>query len=412
MKRSKWLEVLHKQWLTARGGRVDAAARSFRRDWEKLLDDAGVASAEDRQAAAREAEKEQALGHVKLHGLKGRAYLVQKIEIPLEAESWWHEQFGSRAGSDCQQRSLEVLHDSFDRNHPLLLELWIALGQSLMAAFTAAKTLGPFSWREPERVSFLLGLLFDISSREWPRGTLLRDASASMGHDSKLLEGYQTALTRAMELLFGREMPLEALGIQTSNSTLYFSGPLTLHFENGDSHATDFLRFESTLPVAEIERAVRITTPAERLLTVENRKTTFLQLARVDAGRSTLIIATSFPSQAMRLLLEKIPAELPHHHFGDTDPAGWDILRCLREVTPRPVMPFFMNWRPCANSPSLTSRERQILVRLLADPRMNDCAGGLRSMLEASARGDFEQESLGAPDLAGWPFYSAARGLI
>lgn len=409
MKRSKWLEVLHQQWLTARGGRADAAARSFRRDWEKLLDDAGVARAEDRQAAVREAEKEQALGHVKLHGLKGRAYLVQKIEIPLEAESWWHEQFGSRAGSDRQQRSLEVLHHSFDREHPLLPELWTALGQSLMAAFTAAKTLGPFSWREPERVTFLLSLLFDVTSWEWPRGTLLRDASVSMGYDSKLLEVHQAVLARALELLFGREMPLEALGIQTSNSTLHFSGSLTLHFENGESHATDFLRFESTLPVAEIERALRITTTAERLLTVENRKTTFLQLARADTGRSTLIIATSFPSQAVRLLLEKISVDLPHHHFGDTDPAGWDILRCLREVTPRPVMPFFMKWRPSAKASTLTSREKQILARLLADPCMTDCAGELRQMLESGTRGDFEQESLGSPDLACWPFYSAER---
>lgn len=409
MKRSKWLEVLHQQWLTVRGGRVDAAARSFRRDWEKLLDDAGVARAEDRQAAVREAEKEQALGHLKLHGLKGRAYLVQKIEIPLDAESWWHEQFGSRAGSDCQQRSLEVLRDSFDREHPLLPELWTALGQSLKVAFTAAKTLGPFSWREPERVKFLLSLLFDVTSREWPRGTLLRDASVSMGHDSKLLEGHQGALARALELLFGREMPLEALGIQTSNSTLHFSGPLTLHFENGKSHATDFLRFESTLPVAEIERAVGITTTAERLLTVENRKTSFLQLARADAGRSTLIIATSFPSQAVRLLLEKISVDLPHYHFGDTDPAGWDILRCLSEVAPRPVTPFLMKWRPSAKASTLTYRERQILVRLLADPCMTDCAGELRQMLESGTRGDFEQESLGRPDIAGWPFYSSER---
>ena len=163
------------------------------------------------------------------------------------------------------------------------------------------------------------------------------------------------------------------------------------------------------MPVAEIERAVCITTTAERLLTVENRKTTFLQLARADAGRSTLIIATSFPSQAVRLLLEKISVDLPHHHFGDTDPAGWDILRCLREVVPRPVMPFLMKWRPSAKASTLTSRERQILVRLLADPFMTDCAGELRQMLESGTRGDFEQESLGSPDLAVWPFYSAER---
>ena len=150
---------------------------------------------------------------------------------------------------------------------------------------------------------------------------------------------------------------------------------------------------------------MHLTTTAERLLTVENRKTTFLQLARADVPRSTLIVATSFPTQAVRLLLQKLPRSLPHHHFGDTDPAGWDILRKLREVSGRAVPPFHMRWRGKANASPLTQRDHRILTRLLADPRMTDCQAELHAMREAGNKGDFEQESLGVPPLEGWPFY-------
>jgi hypothetical protein len=186
---------------------------------------------------------------------------------------------------------------------------------------------------------------------------------------------------------------------------LHFSGPLELHFEDGSRHQTDLLRFESTLPVAEIERAVRITTKAQRLLTVENSKTTFLQLARADLPRSTLLVATSFPTQAVRRLLEKLPPELPHFHFGDTDPSGWDILRRLREIHPRPVQPFQMTWRTKADAPTLTPRERLILDRLLADGTMTDCHDTLHTIYDSGTKGDYEQETLGRPTLNGWPFY-------
>jgi len=205
--------------------------------------------------------------------------------------------------------------------------------------------------------------------------------------------------------LFGEETPLEALGIQTRNSVLHFSGPLELHFEDGTSYQTDLLRFESTLPVAEIERAVRITTHAQRLLTVENSKTTFLQLARADLPRTTLLVATSFPTQAVRRLLEKLPPDLPHFHFGDTDPSGWDILRRLREIHPRRVLPFQMDWRPKPSTPTLSPRDRTILERLLTDESMADCYDRLSAIREARTKGDFEQESLGAPTLSCWPFY-------
>lgn len=395
----RWLQTLHEQWMSARKRRVTASVRSFRREWEDLLDDAGLKSAEDRQSALREVER---MPQLKLHRLKGRPHIVLKIEVPLESEAWLHAQFGSKAGSEVQRAALEIVEHWATKTHPLLPEAWRDLTSRLKTEFSIPRAVEPFRWLEPERVNELLGLLYALTSREWPEGTLIRDASTQIAQDSKYLEAQQSYIERALELLFGRETPLEALGIQTNNSVLHYCGPLELHFAD-HSKPLD-LRFESTLSIAELELATHITTTAHRLLTVENRKTTFLQLARADEPRSTLIAATSFPTQAVRLLLQKLPPDLPHHHFGDTDPAGWDILRKLREVSGREVKPFHMHWRPVLTSATLTRRDRQIITRLLDDPRMADCHESLQAMLAAGKRGDFEQESLGAPTLREWPF--------
>ena len=397
----RWLQTLHEQWMSARKRRVTAAVRPFRRDWEGLLDEAGVKSAEDRQTAQREAENSP----LKLIPFKKKPRFIDKIEVPLETEAWLHDQFGTQTGAEAQSKALAVIKRWAERPHPLLPEVWSALCSRLEAEFAIPRAVEPFRWLESERVDELLGLLFQLTAREWPEGTLVRDASTQLGHGSKHLESQQSFIERALEQLFGPETPLESIGIQTSNSVLHFSGPLTLHFADGTTHVTDALRYESTLPVAEIERAVRITTAAERLLSVENRKTTFLQLARADANRTTLIIATSFPTQAVRRLLEKLPLDLPHHHFGDTDPAGFHILQKLRQVTKRQVRPFRMNFRDREQSAPLTRTEKLTLDRLLAGPLMDDCHEPLRMLQSTGRRGDFEQESLGAPSLKGWPFY-------
>ncbi len=396
----KWLQTLHEQWMTARKRRVAASVRAFRRDWDDLLDDAGLKSAEHRQAALREAEK---LPKLKLHRLRGRPHIVLKIEVPLESEAWLHAQFGTQTGAEAQSHALEIVERWAAESHPLLTEAWNELGDRLKAEFGIPRTVEPFRWMDANRVDELLRLLFDLTSREWPEATLIRDASTQIGQRSKYLEEQQSFIERALELLFGRETPLEALGIQTSNSVLHYCGPLVLHFAD-HSKPLD-LRFESTLSVAELERATHITTTADRLLTVENRKTTFLQLARADAQRTTLIVATSFPTQAVRLMLQKLPQGFPHHHFGDTDPSGWDILRKLREVSARKVVPFEMRFRQKASAMELTKRDHQIIDRLLALPLMSDCHPALEAMRNAKTKGDFEQESLGGPNLSGWPFY-------
>ncbi|WP_395732140.1 Wadjet anti-phage system protein JetD domain-containing protein [Prosthecobacter sp.] len=397
----KWLAQLHKDWMAARKRRVTASVQPFRRDWEQLLEDAGIRSAEDQQAALREARQ---LAKFQLPPRKRNPRFIDKIIVPLESEAWLHQQFGTQPGAATQQHALEIVTAWSLKTHPLIPEAWSELCLRLESSFNIPGVLEPFRWLEPIRVNELLTLLFQITSREWPAGTLIRDASTHLGYDSKHLESRQSYLERALETLFGRETPLEAVGIQTSNSTLHYCGPLVLHFAD-HSKPLD-LRYEAALSVAELEQTTHITTTARRLLTVENRKTTFLQLARADEHRSTLIVATSFPTQAVKLLLQKLPPSLPHHHFGDTDPSGWDILRKLREIRSASVQPFHMSWRPSAQAAPLTQRDLQIIDRLLTDARMADCHASLRAMQKSGTRGGFEQEALGRPSLNEWPFYA------
>jgi len=90
--------------------------------------------------------------------------------------------------------------------------------------------------------------------------------------------------------------------------------------------------------------------------------------------------------------------------------SGWRvksaILRDLRARTARPIQPMHMAYRPRPDSPTLSTEEKNQLTRLLADPIMSDCRVPLEAMREAGTKGDYEQESLGPPELVGWPFYA------
>jgi hypothetical protein len=198
---------------------------------------------------------------------------------------------------------------------------------------------------------------------------------------------------------------LEALGILGSQSRVLLQGRLCLHFADGTTQVFEHLQGEYTLSIADLARAERASTSALRILSIENARTTFRQAAAINTG-DTLIVATSYPNAATRRLLELLPPELPHYHFGDTDVSGYAILRALREIGLRPVLPFLMAWRDKDNSPPLTEHDRRLLPALLASPLMDDCSESLQAMTRAGRKGHFEQETNGAPTRKEWPWWS------
>lgn len=400
MKAPAWLAELHRQWHAARGKRVAGASRAFSRNWPELLEAAGITSAEDQATAAREAE---ACSQLVLKRHRYRKYLIERVTLPLASEPWLIERFGGMAGVELQAAALAVVAEFSRRGHERFSLEWTALCESLRVAFSQGRSLRPFHWNHPETLRHLLDGVKKLSEREWAAGTLIRAASVDIGLDSKELERHQRIFESGLARLFGAEISLKSLGLAAGDSHVELHGPLCLHFPDGSVHDFDGLE-HVLISAADLARCTSISTTAERLLSIENRKTTFRQYAAANQDRRTLIAATSFPTQAFRYLLEKLPAALPHYHFGDTDPAGWQILLKLREATPRWVEPFRMRFRTSEAIRPLTPYDSQLLPKLLVSPLLDDVRAELEYIKARQDRGNFEQETLGPPASGGWPF--------
>jgi len=116
------------------------------------------------------------------------------------------------------------------------------------------------------------------------------------------------------------------------------------------------------LAQSDIERAGQIATTATRCLTIEN-EASFHELAKFQGGE--LFIQTSYPGSGTLALLRHLPSAMEFWHFGDSDDAGFEILRVLRESSGRDIRPLHMK----------------------------------------RGRIPFEQESLGKPTNSRWPYY-------
>lgn len=388
-----WLAEFYRRWQAARGRRVAASSRAFSQDWVKLLEAAGITSAEDQATAAREAE---ACGQLVLKRHRYRKYLIERVTLPLASEAWLIERFGGTASGDLQAGSLEIVAEFSGRGHPRFPAEWAALCEALRVVFSQGRSLRPFNWGHPETLRLLLDVVRNLSAREWPAGTLIRAASVDIGLDSKELERHQRTFESGLARLFGTEISLKSLGLAAGDSHVELHGPVCLHFPDGSVHDFDGLT-NVLISAADLARCSSVSTTAERLLSIENRKTTFRQYAAANGDRRMLIASSSFPTPAFRELLEKLPPSLPHHHFGDTDPAGWHILLKLREATSRPVAAFQMKWRPASRPSPLTPFDRKLLEKLLSTPLLADVREEIRLLAERGDRGDFEQETLGPP---------------
>jgi Uncharacterized protein conserved in bacteria C-term(DUF2220) len=242
----------------------------------------------------------------------------------------------------------------------------------------------------------LLEVVKKLSEREWPAGTLIRAASVDIGLDSKALERHQRTYEAGLARLFGTDVSLKSLGLTAGDTHVELHGPVCLHFPDGSCHDFSGLT-RALISSADLARCTAVSTTAERLLSIENRKTTFRQYAAENGGGRALIATTSFPTPAFREFLEKLPPGLPHHHFGDTDPAGWLILLKLREATPRPVATHRMKWRPAATPSPLTPYDLKLLDKLLTAPLLADVRQEICTIQERNDRGDYEQETLSGP---------------
>ena len=400
------IQELYRQWRRARGGKLSSAVRPFSRDWQKLIAAAGLHSAAGQAEAARDVRLLKDAGLLLTKTARYSPDKIERVVIPLEAEPRWRALFGGADAAVLRDAAILALQDAAGRLHPRIPSQWRDWCEGLAARLRMGRHIRPLNWRDERQLRCVLEMLFGLTAPEWAPMTPVRAASVELGFDSKALERQQALVEGALTQLMGANTTFASLGLVGAPLLLMMNGPLHLDF--GDGSHVDFAALNGCYGLAEadLERAAGISTKADRLLTVENVKTTFHQIVAANRDAKTLVVASSYATPAIQHLMRKLaPASIPHFHFGDTDAFGFHILHTLREASPRPIQPFLMRYRPMSESDALDAKSRRVAETLLRSENMSDCWSELDAMLRAEKKGDYEQETYGPPNLFAWPFF-------
>ncbi|MBL0128428.1 MAG: hypothetical protein IPP83_13460 [Flavobacteriales bacterium] len=371
------LQALGDLYSTSAVGSRPEGGRDFIVDLSKLLGAANCRDGDDR------AEAEACLRSLHgsllfLEGPRRDPGIIHRVRVKREQESVLFTRIGGRSPS--QQR--QALSDQFGVAASYVVPerwrvQWLSWCASKRKAALEGLAVGPFdkvATDENEEVLLLLPKLL-----AWEGESLVRFVSCVLCGNSKRLEELTTRdkegphagqlrgkLGRLLEEVTGGQVRcLNDIGILHNPRSVLLHGPLVLEFGEGRLDL-NLLESPIRLGLLDVKRAQAISSTADKCLTVEN-ETTFHELAKLHSG--VLLICTSYPGRATLALMERLPKEMQFWHFGDSDEAGFDIHRVLRERTARAIEPLHM--------------ER--------------------------GRVPFEQEALGRPALACWPFYKLNR---
>ena len=279
---------------------------------------------------------------------------------------------------------------------------WSSMCRRFAEAARTGKALTPFSRLDRDYTSELLRVSFDLL--HWSRESLIRFASCQLFGNSKQLEQSRSALETVLSIVTEGEIhDLAQLGILENPRSCVVAGPFVTHFSNSSADL-QALSGPITLSMVDLAKAVRIETPAGRFCTIEN-PTTFHEIAKM---RSDTLLACSdgYAKPALREFIARLDAGLEMYHFGDSDPAGFDILRHLRAETRRTIRSIHMQFRPARTAEPMSPGDVVLAVRLRDS---SDLTASEKSvvdeMVARNDKGDFEQERLGVPRLFHWPFY-------
>ncbi len=359
--------------------------RDFTIDYEKFLRLANAADGDARELADKElrlAESESD-GVLKIDRAK-KSNLPERIRVSLDGgEAWLY----SKCGGTSPAAEREEMSRFFEKSSWIpVTEKWQPAWRewclSLAEKARVGSSIQPFTGAKlAELMEAITGVL------NWQGESLIRYASARICGDSKRLQSLEGRLVTALLEITG-EASLEPFGILHKPRAVMFHGPLVLEI---GSETTDFSNLPGPVTLSETNLiAATVSTIATLCLTVENEDV-FMELAKRNPG--IVLIQTSFPGSAVRRLIAALP-QMTFLHFGDSDPAGFDILRDLREKTGRNFQPFLMDHRPATQPVPFSKPETETLLRLTANPRMEDLRKTLKSILESGDKGRFEQETI------------------
>lgn len=356
-------------------GRTGDAVRDVLVDVEDLLQDAKADEGNARAVAEQQLREAEQTGIIKLEPRHKRDRgSLHQVRFSPTNEAKLFAVLGRNSPSLLRELLAQQFAEAADFDVPARWSPgWQAWCERMRQSALAGRSVEPFD-REPVGDNAkMLALIPRLLA--WEGESLVRFASCVLCGNSKILEALagkdrdgefrdklRGKLGKLLEDITGGQIHvLDDLGILPNPRFALVHGPVKLKLEG---EWLDLGRLQGAFRLSErdIVRAQDLLTNARRCLTVEN-ETSFHELAKLQSGE--LLIQTSFPGSGTLRLLSRLPAEMEFWHFGDSDEAGFDILRVLREKSGRDIRPLHMQ----------------------------------------AGRIPFEQESLGRPTLTRWPFY-------
>lgn len=398
--RNHILRYLAERYERSKSGRTGESKAPLTFDYEEFLADAGCATGEKRVVAEQELSRADRAGILQRVAHRRDPHLFLRLRFSSQSEPQLYALIGqppprTRREALAAQFSVAATANLPDRWQTK----WRAWCERMAGAARTGGSIAPLSREDTAETAELLTLLPRLLA--WEGESLIRFVSCVLCGDSKRLGELSGKIGRILaDLSDGEISGLEALGILETPRTVLLHGPVRL-CRGGQWVELNVFAGPVRLSEDDIMQAEAVDTTATRCLTVEN-ETTFHELAKLRSG--VLLICTSFPGSATRAFLQRLPGALEFWHFGDTDPAGYEVLRDLRERTSKPFKGFHMQFRGDPDSPVLTAGEKRTLQRLADCPLMREERDALRAILSAGHKGRFEQESLGRPTMP-WPFY-------
>ena len=369
------LDALARRYERTQAGRTGEASRDVWMAVEEVLRDAGAAEGDFRAVAEQQLQAAQQVGILTLEPLHKRdRKSLGQIRFSPANETRLYERLGRSSPTQLRVALAEQFATAASSAVPARWhEGWRNWCERMRAAAVVGGAVAPFDREPGDENAALLMLLPKLLA--WEGESLVRFASCVLCGDSKRLEAWAAREQQGesagrlrgklggllADITSGKIQSLDDLGILPNPRFALVHGPLRLRL---DGEWLDLGRLHGAfrLALTDIERAEEITTSAHRCLTVEN-ETSFHELAKLHSGE--LLVQTSFPGSGTLALLKRLPPHLEYWHFGDSDEAGFDILRVLREQSGRDFQPLQMQ----------------------------------------RGRVPFEQEALGRPSLSAWPFY-------
>ena len=366
------------------------SSRDFTIDYETFLRQAGMADGDAREVAEREMILlEKSSGGVFSIDRHKRSDIPQRIRLVREGgELWLFAQMDATPPSQQRIDLAETFSTIAGQKMPAQWQQkWTEWFRQLAGHALAGESIQPFRRDDALGNHSLLTALRGIL--HWSSPSLIRYASTAICGDSKQLQRLEPRLRLALHAITGSDS-LETCGILRKPRFVTFHGPLTLTI---GSQLTDFSMFPGPVTLAETNFTIQATlsTQSSICLTVENEDT-FHELAATNPG--VLLILTSYAGAAVRRMMRLLPSELTYFHFGDSDPAGADILRDLREKTERDIRPLLLPGQQGVARQALAHNQRQTLQRLLDSELPAELRAHAEVLLENGIPNDYEQESI------------------